>query len=144
MSDSEYWLNFFESAGLPMRIASQYAKTFVDNRLRSSHLSDIDKSVLKEMGISAIGDILAVLKQIEKEKEKIFVEEQLHLSNRRQKEDPSTHRVTNFASGISSPSVKPKRVSSEVPQKRQKTLDFANIGINRSVRILNDKKKNRF
>lgn len=62
----DYWKDFFESAGLPMKIAANYAKIFVDQRIKKEHFPDIDKSLLREVGFTAVGDILAVLKQVEK------------------------------------------------------------------------------
>lgn len=60
MSATE-WTRFFREAGIPNKVAVMYAKIFVDNRLVMSMLPDITRDVLRDVGITAIGDIIAVL-----------------------------------------------------------------------------------
>ena len=58
-----YWIKFFEKCGLPSGISSSYALIFTDNRIKTDMLNDINKEILKDMGITAMGDIIAILKQ---------------------------------------------------------------------------------
>ncbi len=56
------WTQFFLNAGLLPELASLYSKIFLDNRIQSSMLGDLDKEILKEMGIVAYGDIISILR----------------------------------------------------------------------------------
>lgn len=59
---SDWWIKFFLDAGIPSFASSKYATIFYENRIQSNMLMDLDKDILKEMGISVIGDIIAILK----------------------------------------------------------------------------------
>lgn len=61
-SDMSTWLQFFRDASIPPNFANIYASKFTENRIRFDMLADIDKHILNEMGITAIGDILSILK----------------------------------------------------------------------------------
>ncbi|CAB4000516.1 Sterile alpha motif type [Paramuricea clavata] len=54
---------FFENCGV-VDNSCQYAQIFKENRIQEQHLSEITKPILQEMGITIIGDILAVLSHI--------------------------------------------------------------------------------
>lgn len=56
------WLNFFLSAGIPHSAASSYSNTFSQHRIRIDMLRDITKEILCDMGIRAMGDIIAILR----------------------------------------------------------------------------------
>ncbi|VDK45276.1 unnamed protein product [Anisakis simplex] len=58
------WEKFFLEAGCPRRVAMQYSKLFVEQRIREAILQDIDKTTLVELGITTIGDQLAILRHI--------------------------------------------------------------------------------
>jgi len=57
------WIKFFENAGLLPKIATKYSAMFMEHRIQKNMLADLTKPILNEMGIVAIGDILAILKQ---------------------------------------------------------------------------------
>ncbi len=57
------WLDFFAAAGIPPAHAASYAEVFHDNRMRRDRLADLNKDLLQEMGVSVLGDVLAILKQ---------------------------------------------------------------------------------
>lgn len=61
-SSYEVWNNFFLSAGIPSNVANDYAVTFSQHRIRIDMLKDITKEILLDMGIKAMGDIIAILR----------------------------------------------------------------------------------
>ncbi|KAM8954361.1 uncharacterized protein C19orf47 homolog [Pelodytes ibericus] len=56
------WIGFFKEAGIPAGPAVNYAVTFVDNRIQKSMLMDLNKEIMNELGITAVGDVIAILK----------------------------------------------------------------------------------
>ena len=56
------WAKFFCDAGLQEDIAVNYANIFNSNRIKFEFLPDLDKDYLKDMDITIIGDIMAILK----------------------------------------------------------------------------------
>ncbi|WAR19150.1 CS047-like protein [Mya arenaria] len=61
-SDMSFWIGFFKEAGIPAGEAANYAVTFTDNRITRSMLMDLTKEYLNDMGLSILGDVIAVLK----------------------------------------------------------------------------------
>ncbi|XP_055991638.1 uncharacterized protein C19orf47 homolog isoform X2 [Sorex fumeus] len=61
MATSE-WIQFFKEAGIPPGPAVNYAVMFVDNRIQKSMLLDLNKEIMNELGVTVIGDIIAILK----------------------------------------------------------------------------------
>ncbi|XP_059160554.1 uncharacterized protein C19orf47-like [Physella acuta] len=62
MSETSYWINFFTSAGIPAGDSAHYAVMFSDNRITREMLLDLSKEYLTDMGITRLGDIIAILK----------------------------------------------------------------------------------
>ncbi|KAL3057411.1 hypothetical protein OYC64_007817 [Pagothenia borchgrevinki] len=56
------WIQFFKDAGIPVGLAVTYAVSFVDNRISKSMLMDLSKDIMMDLGITVIGDIIAILK----------------------------------------------------------------------------------
>ncbi|XP_026086770.1 uncharacterized protein C19orf47 homolog [Carassius auratus] len=56
------WIQFFKDAGIPAGLAVNYAVSFVDNRIQKSMLMDLSKEIMMDLGITVIGDIIAILK----------------------------------------------------------------------------------
>jgi len=56
------WVDFFTGARIPLGAAKQYAKAFHDNRISTDMLMDLNKDYLRDMGITILGDIIAILK----------------------------------------------------------------------------------
>ncbi|XP_063793751.1 uncharacterized protein C19orf47 homolog isoform X2 [Pseudophryne corroboree] len=56
------WIAFFKEAGIPAGPAVNYAVMFVDNRIQKTMLMDLNKEIMNEMGITAVGDVIAILK----------------------------------------------------------------------------------
>ncbi|KAH9285370.1 Uncharacterized protein ECG_00348 [Echinococcus granulosus] len=59
--DTRFWLKFFNDAGLPKETSKRYTSLFCENRITLQHLRFLDKDLLKEMGINAVGDIITIL-----------------------------------------------------------------------------------
>ncbi|KAL8220029.1 UNVERIFIED_CONTAM: hypothetical protein K2H54_037844 [Gekko kuhli] len=56
------WIQFFKEAGIPPGPAVNYAVMFVDNRIQKNMLMDLNKEILNELGVTVVGDIIAILK----------------------------------------------------------------------------------
>ncbi|XP_069765252.1 uncharacterized protein C19orf47 homolog isoform X4 [Narcine bancroftii] len=56
------WIQFFKDAGIPAGPAVNYAVSFVDNRIQKNMLMDLTKDIMNELGITAVGDVIAILK----------------------------------------------------------------------------------
>lgn len=56
------WFNFFLEAGIPPSDAGNYAVTFTENRIQPDMMADLTKEYLSEMGITVLGDVIAILK----------------------------------------------------------------------------------
>ena len=59
---TSFWLDFFKEAGIPPEESKNHAVTFVQNRIRADMLMDLNKEYLNDMGITMMGDIIAILK----------------------------------------------------------------------------------
>ncbi|XP_024133778.1 uncharacterized protein C19orf47 homolog isoform X4 [Oryzias melastigma] len=56
------WIQFFKDAGIPASLAVTYAVSFVDHRIQKNMLMDLSKDIMMDLGITVIGDIIAILK----------------------------------------------------------------------------------
>ncbi|XP_041092273.1 uncharacterized protein C19orf47 homolog isoform X2 [Polyodon spathula] len=56
------WIQFFKDAGIPAGLAVHYAVSFIDNRIQKNMLMDLSKEFMMDLGITVIGDIIAILK----------------------------------------------------------------------------------
>ena len=61
------WTDFFQDAGISSSEAQTYKAAFAQHNIRSDMLEDLDKEDLRDMGITAIGDIKRILKYAKKE-----------------------------------------------------------------------------
>jgi len=57
-----FWKKFCIDSGIPLLASTSYATAFADNRLTEDMVPELNKGVLKELGITIIGDIIAILK----------------------------------------------------------------------------------
>ena len=61
-SETEWETFFHTTAGIPETQSKAYAKIFSDNRMNETILSELTKDNLQDLEITAIGDILSILK----------------------------------------------------------------------------------
>lgn len=76
----ENWVSFFERAGIPPRAAATYALTFADNRIQLDMLLDLNKEYLRDMGITLMGDVIAILRHARQVHEELTHEKLLSSS----------------------------------------------------------------
>ena len=60
ISTQAAWQSYLKKAGIPEKETTIYAKLLHDNRIY--HPADQSKDILKDLGISIIGDQIAILK----------------------------------------------------------------------------------
>ena len=69
LETEQAWIALITEAGVPPEPATQYAKTFTENRLKASELPDFNMDLLKNLGITAIGDILSIIRHAKSQTE---------------------------------------------------------------------------
>ena len=62
MSSTIYFNKFFLDAKMPKDDALLYAKNFYENRMSFGMLADLTKDYLRHLDITALGDIISILK----------------------------------------------------------------------------------
>jgi len=55
------WTLFSKEAGIPPGPSVSYAVMFVDNRVQKSMLLDLNKEIKEELGVTVVGDTIAIL-----------------------------------------------------------------------------------
>lgn len=72
-----FWISFFLEAGIPPEDAASYAIIFTTNRIQKHMLLDLTKEYLKDMGLTVLGDVIAILKHSKRHHEKVAREKVL-------------------------------------------------------------------
>ncbi|XP_076817787.1 uncharacterized protein LOC143463242 isoform X2 [Clavelina lepadiformis] len=114
------WLKFFKDAGIPAGLGANYAVIFSDHRIQPEILGDLTREILVEMGIKAMGDIIAVLKHAKAVSEQISRDKTSQLLG----VDDSPKRETRQDSA-SDPNRVFKRLGDQVPASKQDEDSFA-------------------
>lgn len=61
-SEASVWIQFFKDSAIPDKYVQLYTNKFTENRIRLDMLADLDRPLLNDLGITAIGDCLSILK----------------------------------------------------------------------------------
>ncbi|XP_047119506.1 uncharacterized protein LOC124802633 isoform X3 [Schistocerca piceifrons] len=56
------WMNFFRDAGIPPNVSASYASSFCQNRIHLNMVLELNRDLLKELGVNLIGDAIAILR----------------------------------------------------------------------------------
>ena len=62
MTSTSEWNDFFLDAKIPEDVAFRYAENFYKNRMSFDMLADLTKDYLRDLDITALGDIISILK----------------------------------------------------------------------------------
>jgi len=65
------WFKFFLDSGVPPSDAGNYAAMFNEHRIQPDMLGELTKDYLADMGITVLGDIIAILKHARIEHTKV-------------------------------------------------------------------------
>ncbi|XP_051900127.1 uncharacterized protein C19orf47 homolog isoform X2 [Pristis pectinata] len=113
------WIQFFKDAGIPAGPAVNYAVSFVDNRIQKNMLMDLTKDIMNELGITAVGDVIAILKHAKvvykQELAKVATESinpthgNVHFELKRTAGSPASRMIANSLSRESPPSTPVRR-----------------------------------
>ncbi|XP_058243844.1 uncharacterized protein C19orf47 homolog isoform X2 [Hemibagrus wyckioides] len=131
------WIQFFKDAGIPPGMAATYAMSFVDNRIQKTMLMDLSKDIMMDLGITVIGDIIAILKHAKH----VYRQDMCKMATeaissgqtsvqaelRRTANTPATRMIANALSRDSPPSTPARRpdnrLSVTISNKSSKTVD---------------------
>ena len=61
--ENEDWEDYFLKAGIAADSAKSYAATFMKKKLRKENLQLMDRAMLRELGITTMGEALSILRQ---------------------------------------------------------------------------------
>ncbi|KAK3773516.1 hypothetical protein RRG08_022231 [Elysia crispata] len=146
MSETSYWINFFTSSGIPAGDATHYAIIFCDNRITREMLLDLSKEYLTDMGISRLGDVIAILKHAkevynQEARDKVMKSTALSLESNSQSSHSASPRRSTAASRMvnhftgkhpeaapMSQSPVPKLPPPDPPRQKRKVSVFERLG----------------
>ena len=110
MTSASEWNDFFLGAKMPKDVASLYAKKFFGNRMSFGMLADLTKDYLRDLGITALGDIISILK---------------HAKNVQSKQDSEVSTVLPEVKNVAADqkvSPAPAPQAQEVPKQTEKKM----------------------
>jgi hypothetical protein len=58
-----WWFEWFVSAGIDEQSSLNYSNLFIEQKIDPSNLTEFDSSILKEIGVNAIGDRLRIIRR---------------------------------------------------------------------------------
>ena len=133
------WVSFFWDAGIPSASAKTYAASFVENRIKGDMLEDLDKGYLRDMGITAHGDIICILKHAKKvvnaRKEEISLKDIKTGKNVRTEKDSETEKAIKTEKGKNpGPEVVKARLEKSRTPKIPKTKRSSSSSSSRSTK----------
>ena len=70
MATTKQWMRFFLDAGIPPDSAAHYAVTFEQNRMGLDMVGDLDKEYHRDLKITALGDIIRILRAAKKHQDR--------------------------------------------------------------------------
>jgi len=62
VSSRSKWEDFFKQAGVPNKPATEYSIIFSDNRMQLDMMDELNKELLHDLGVKAMGDVIAILR----------------------------------------------------------------------------------
>ncbi|XP_039261101.2 uncharacterized protein LOC120337403 [Styela clava] len=133
-SSSASWVKFFKDAGIPADQSAKYAVMFSDHRIQKGMLGDLDRDILSDIGIKAVGDKMAIMKhakfvddQTKRDaSSKILADGIKTLENRTSKGSSPAQRMINHSINSRSPSGRnsPKIVVENAEKPKNFAEDF--------------------
>lgn len=135
---SAYWVKFFKGAGFPQDVATKHAVVFSNNRIKPDMLPDLDKPSLKEMGITLMGDMIAILRYAKKVVEETTCER--FLVDTKDKVESSKSTVKKVSTKTISSSTKLEKVNNKHKTETVLTKKTIKIPTNSGKKIIVDKK----
>jgi len=120
MASTRQWMKFFLDAGIPPDSSAQYAVTFETNRMGLDMLMDLDKEILRDLNITALGDIISILKHAKSAAAKKAADKVLY-SDTSDKPKP----IADKPKPISEPKVSKASTSQKIADSKPKKESFA-------------------
>ncbi|KAK9296469.1 hypothetical protein QLX08_009523 [Tetragonisca angustula] len=135
---SAYWVKFFKGAGFPQDVATKHAVVFSNNRIKPDMLPDLDKPSLKEMGITLMGDMIAILRYAKKVVEETTCER--FLVDTKDKVESSKSTIKKVSTKAISSSTKLEKVNNKHKTETVLTKKTIKIPTSSAKKIIVDKK----
>ena len=103
------WVSLFKSIGIPDDESKNYAKIFMDNQITEHSAAALDKTTLNTLGITVLGDILAIVNHVTKP-HSLSVD----TSSRSQQTKPKSFKLLSISSDTTHPQFHKFRVDWDI------------------------------